>query len=160
MAKFKSIPDYGSIKELASSSSALLISGEGRTRSIGLDASGLAVAQAATVAATYVAGEPISALKAVYEFEGAIYLANPSNLIGASVIGIALNAAGTGAPVEVLQYGPLHDASFSFSPASLLFVTSGGTISTVAPTEGYLTRLGRAINSNTVLIIIENPITL
>lgn len=159
MSAFRNLP-YSGIKELTSNSGALLISGEGSARSIGLDASGLSVAQASAVAISYTAGEHISALKTVYEFEDAIYVATSSNLVGASVIGIALNAAGIGQPVEVLQYGVLQDASFNFGPAALLFVATDGAITTTAPQTGYLTRIGRAINSKTALIIIENPITL
>jgi hypothetical protein len=160
---YKNIPKQDAsdgISDVVSESSAITISHNGQVVGIGLDTSGIVAESAASVVNTYTAGESISALKAVYELSGVIYKAAPDTIQTASVVGITLTSANAGEQVQVLQYGVLQDAFLTFSPADLIFVTSNGAITNVAPASGYLTRLGRAINVNTVLIIIDSPKTL
>lgn len=127
---------------------------------IGFNPAGLVAQRATSVVNTYIAGETISALKAVYEVSGVVYKADHSSVESASVSGISITASSSGHPIEVLQFGVIQDPVFAFNPADLLFLTDGGTISNVAPDSGYLTRLGRAINVNTLLVIIDSPKTL
>lgn len=127
---------------------------------IGFNPAGLVAERATSVVNTYTAGETLSALKAVYEVSGVVYKADNTSLVAASVSGISLTAADAGTSVQILQFGVLQDPVFSFAPADLVFLTTDGTISNVAPDSGYLTRLGRAINANTLLVIIDSPKTL
>lgn len=116
--------------------------------------------RASAVVNQYTCGETISALKAVYAVSEQVFLAGPTSMARASIVGIALTSGTEGTLIDVLQYGILEDESLGFRPTDLIFVGSNGTLTTTAPTAGYLTRVGRAINPSTAIIIIDSPKTL
>lgn len=151
------VPPPGGSTVIQSDSPALTVDKQGNKWVLGFDESQMVAERASSVVNTFTTGEIISALQPVYQSGGLVYKADSSDLIKASAIGIALQAAGAGQSIEVLQYGVLGDAILSYSPADLLFVSGSGSITNVAPTTGYLTRLGRAINLNTILVIIDSP---
>lgn len=115
---------------------------------------------AASIVRNFIAGETISALKIVYMDNNRVYSGSSANLNTATAIGIAKTAAAEGELVSVLQYGLLEDASFDFEVTDLAFLSETGSLTTTAPEQGYLTRIGKVINNNSVLVLIETPITL
>lgn len=157
---YQNIPnDASSDVTLVSNAPALTIGHTGDTYTFGLDTSQLVADEAASVVQTFTAGETISALDVVYldQVSGTILKAKRTSLVAASVIGIAKTSGIAGDPIQVLQYGILSDASFAFTPAALTFLSDLSKITETAPTSGYLTRLGRTINLNTILVFIESP---
>jgi hypothetical protein len=150
------VPSPG-ITTIVSIDPALIVDGNGN---LNIDEAKLQVKSSAAVSEMYVSGETISALKAVYLHEGAVYVAGTGSLAQASALGIAQNAGTAGQAISVLQYGVLTDASFNFSPSQLIFLSETGSLTTTAPSSGLLTRIGRAIGPTSVLILIESPINL
>lgn len=152
----------GSINSITSSSS-LITTSPGPNVVIGFDESQMPEADGArSVVVSYECGENLSALEIVYmdALGGQIFAANQDNLIEASAIGITKQSGNVGQMVEVLQFGIISDSSFVFTPASIIFLDLNGQWTLTAPTAGYLTRLGRAINSTTALVLIETPVQL
>ena len=147
---------------ITSDSPNIIVNMSGDAYSIGFDPMGIIANQAAAVVTDFTAGEMISALTVVYydEATGTIFKADSDTLIKASALGITMTAGMAGSTIKVIQYGLLTDSSFSLDPADLIFLGHNGLITTTAVSEGYLTRLGRAIDSTTILVLIESPVTL
>lgn len=165
MSQYSSYPVIGggsSIPvDITSSSDALTIDNpSGNTYVIGMDMSKIVAQEAICVVVGYPAGETISALQAVYQSRGSVYRGDHASLVEASVIGLAVTSGLAGETVQVLEFGVISDASFSFAPADLVFLTDNGALSATSPPSGYLTRVGRAINPTTILVIIDSPKTL
>jgi len=110
---------------------------------------------------TYAASEPISAMKLVY-------LTSPTEVgVGSSttyekalIAGVALNAASTGQDVEVLMFGLVADAVFSYSVNEVLFLSSSGSITNVAPVTGYSVIIGKGLGAGNGFIKISETVTL
>jgi hypothetical protein len=114
----------------------------------------------------YSAGENISALKAVYvkASDGKAYVGKSNGTVAEGlVIGLALNAAVTNDPVDVILLGVLEDLSWSWSANELLFLSTSGSITSIAPslpTDTYSVVLGKALTSTKIMVSIDSPITL
>lgn len=162
-SNYKHLPELG-IVSLNSSDPAVVLTpnSQNRTVQVGLDSSKITAAGSAAVVKTYTAGETISALKAVYvnPLDGKIYRASSSTLQSASVIGITKTAVNQDGTVELIQYGIFQDGFFGFDPAELIVLGDNGALTATPPASGYLTRLGRSINGNTILILVETPVQL
>lgn len=161
-SSYKELPERG-IVSITSVDPAVVVTNEpNRVVNVGLDSSKITAAGAVNIVQTYIAGEAVSALKAVYvnPVDSKIYLANPSSLQTASVAGITKTAGDIGGLIEIVQYGPLKDSFFGFANSEIISLGDNGVMTNSQPTMGYLTRLGRSINSDTILITIEQPIQL
>lgn len=147
---------------VSSGDPSVIVDQVGNDYQISIDQSSITAEQAASVVNVFTAGETLSALQAVYyhEASGTVQRADSSILIKASSIGVTKTAANLNTPVEVVQYGLMTDLSFSYLPSDLIFLDSNGVLTTTAPSSGYLTRMARAITSDTILILIESPVTL
>lgn len=159
---YKELPERG-IVSITSLNPAVVVTNEpNRAVNVALDSSKITAGGALNITQTYVAGETISALKAVYinSVDSKIYLANPSTLQTASVSGITKTAGNIGDSIEIVQYGPLQDSFLTFANAEIICLGNNGVMTNSQPTTGYLTRLGRSVNSNTILITLEQPIQL
>lgn len=114
----------------------------------------------------YVAGENISALKAIYvkASDGKAYVGKSNGTEPESlVIGIAINTAVTNDPVSVILLGILEDLSWSWAANELLFLNTLGSITDIAPTlptDIYAVVLGKALTSTKIMVSIDSPITL
>ena len=80
----------------------------------------------------------------------------------ATVLGITLNAVAAGNPVEILLFGKLSDPFFSYPVNDILFLTTGGSISNIAPTAIgiHSTTIGYSLGSGAIFLNIEKPIIL
>lgn len=109
---------------------------------------------------TYTAGETLSALKLVVDNGGKTAFLGEKNSTyeEATVIGVTLTAATLGNQVEVLLFGLLEDASFTFPNNVPLFLTAGGTITDSAPVAGeFFVRIGRSQGTGAIFVDIEEP---
>lgn len=122
------------------------------------------VSKMAALKFDFTAGETISALKLVYVniADGKIYVASSTAAFAnAMVVGIATNASVSGGFVTVQLSGIIQDASWSWSANALLFCSSTGYVTNVAPAApGYRIKIAKAITSDTILLNIEEPILL
>jgi hypothetical protein len=110
--------------------------------------------------ATYAAGEIISAVKAIRVDTATAFLAEPDTFTNANVTGISITAGNLSDSIKVVLSGELYDSSFSFTAGDLLFLSSSGTITDVAPVSGFRTVIGRSIGGTGILVDIEEPIEL
>lgn len=161
---YKQIPAASSSSaiDITSASPELDVQQAGNDFTLSLDLSGVAVAEAAAVVNNFTAGETIARLKVIYydHITTKVLKADKSSIITASCIGIAKTAGSLNNTIEAIQYGLLTDPSFSFTPGELIFLSEDGDMTITAPDTGYLTRVGRAVTANTILVLIESPITL
>lgn len=108
------------------------------------------------------AAHTISALKLVTTDpnSGNITFADPSTDSQSQVMGITLNAASGGNPVQVLTFGELEDSSFTFPIDSDLYLDINGNITTAIPSGNFHVKVGRVLDIGKILINIEEKIQL
>lgn len=107
-----------------------------------------------------IASENISALKLVYADVLNCYLADNSDEIKASIVGVALNGAIIGQEVEILTGGELKDIFFTFALNEKLFLGLSGEITNIPPTNGFSVCIGHGLGSGAIFINIESEIVL
>lgn len=109
-----------------------------------------------------VADETISALRALKSVSLTnVALGNDAGTCeDATIIGISRNAANAGQSVELVSQGKLQDTSFNFTAGAQLFLGANGLITDVAPTTGFLTRIGSSGGPGIIYVNIEDPIML
>jgi len=81
----------------------------------------------------------------------------------ANVLGIILSSVTIGNPVEVLFFGKLDDAFFTFPVNDSLFLGINGTITNippVAPAATFSTDIGYSLGTGSIFLKIEKPIGL
>lgn len=105
------------------------------------------------------AAEDISALRAITtDANGKAIYADNTTASGTVVVGIATTSALTGANVRVQTAGTLSDASWAWSNG-LVWLGTNGALTQTAPTNGaYIVPVGRAYNSTTIIVDIDNSI--
>ena len=110
---------------------------------------------------TYIAGETLSAVKPVY-ISGSeeVSQADSDTKPEACVIGITKHSASLGSDIEVILSGELQDSSFNFNSNESIYLDGNGNLTTVPPTTGFLTKIGKGLGNNKILINIEEPIAL
>lgn len=108
------------------------------------------------------ATETISALKCVYSVSAnSIAVASDSvDFDHASVFGVSITAALTNESTQVQTFGILRDSSFAWSPNTQLYLTSSGSLTDTAPVTGFRTLVAVAQGVGSILINIQEPITL
>lgn len=114
------------------------------------------------LAAFFIAGEIISALKVVrLNTTSDAFVADPTGTFEeAKAIGIARSAGGIGATIDVQTFGILEDASFTFSANTPLFLSATGSITDVAPVSGYNVQIGHGLGAGSIFIALREPILL
>ena len=110
---------------------------------------------------TIVAGETLSALKFVYiAADGKAYLGSSATFPQTEVIGLTKTAASMGSNVDIIPFGTVQDASFTFGYSQLLFLTTLGNFSTTVPVSGHRVKLGQGLNNGQIFIDIDETIIL
>lgn len=113
------------------------------------------------VQVTYQAAQVISALRPVYaDTLTTVRVADLTAFNTSKVLGIATNAASIGASITVLTFGLLVDAALNYPINDVLFLSSSGTITNVAPTSGHLVRIGHSLGNGRIFVKVEEPIIL
>lgn len=107
------------------------------------------------------AGEPMSALRVVYESEGDVFLLDPT--ISAEVhalLGITTMAAGSaGATVSVRTLGSIDDAGWNWSEG-LVFAGPNGTLTQTPPSSGWEIVIGYAPSPTRLNLTLDEPVLL
>ncbi len=103
------------------------------------------------------AAETISASKIVrINAAGQAELAQPD---GKGVLGIALNSATAGLPVEIRTGGLHTDSGLNLTPG-WQFLAANGSLSSTPPSTGWLYRVGYTPTATQLEIVIETPMEL
>ncbi len=106
------------------------------------------------------AGETLSALRAVYELDGSVFLLAPDDEDHIDLLlGITITAAASGSPVNVQLIGALDDDAWSLIPG-LVWLGASGTLTQIPPTSGFDVRIGSAVSTSRVTLNIEEPVWL
>ena len=112
---------------------------------------------AESIITTIVAREPILKYSFV-TISG--YKADSSNLEHLNkIVGVAIEDIEKDKSGKVLVSGKVVNANWNFQPNTLLYL-NGSEISIVPPNSGFICQIGKVINSNTILVKIENCIKL
>lgn len=107
------------------------------------------------VSKTYTASEAISALKMVASSGlNTIGVADKDSL--PETLGMAVTAGGIGSDIEVVTFGQVDDASFTFGVNACLFLDSTGSITATAPTTGNNVPIGKSLANGSIFIDIDN----
>ena len=120
------------------------------------------VGPAASSFVTYPAGVPLSGHKVVRSDSsgGVIYASSDLLQDANAVLGLSLNAALLGAPVNVQVAGEAVDSIWSFTPGLPVFLGVAGSLTQVPPAAGFQLIVGVAAASDRLVIQIKQPIIL
>ena len=109
----------------------------------------------------YLAGATLSALKAVYaDVSGDVLAADSSNLATSNVVGVTKTSASIGASIDVVTYGALNDALWSWTVGQLVYVGAAGALTQTPPTTGYVCQVGIAVKTTQVNINLQQIVIL
>lgn len=107
------------------------------------------------------AGETISALKFLYEFDGQVFaLGNVDEVNIYRWVGIALNAADPGEQVTIQRSGSLEDSNWNWVDGERVYLGLNGTLTQTVPVVGYQQLIGTAVSTKRILLNIQDPIEL
>ncbi|AWM80504.1 hypothetical protein DKL61_09130 [Gammaproteobacteria bacterium ESL0073] len=107
-----------------------------------------------------IAGEDISAFRAVYLKEGKAYkLSNDDSENIFFLAGISTSSAIENNCFHLKQIGRLTDNSFNFDRGRV-YLGGRGELTQVVPEQGYSVLLGVAVSKNEILLNIDDPIKL
>jgi hypothetical protein len=107
-----------------------------------------------------IAGETLSALRAVYELDGVVRYLDPQDSDHIDLLlGLTLTAATPGAPVNIQRSGPIDDAGWSWIPGPV-WLGPAGTLTQTPPADGYDLLIGAAMSATRLTLNIQDPITL
>lgn len=107
-----------------------------------------------------IAGETLSALRAVYELDGVVRYLDPQDGDHIDLmLGLTLTAATPGAPVNIQRSGPIDDAGWGLTPGAV-WLGPAGTLTQTPPSDGYDVLIGAAMSATRLTLNIQDPITL
>lgn len=107
-----------------------------------------------------VAGETLSALRAVYELDGVVrYLDYRDADHVALLIGVTITAGLASEPVNIQSAGPLTDASWQWAPGPV-WVGSAGQLTQAPPDDGFDLLIGSAVSATRIQLNLQRPIDL
>lgn len=107
-----------------------------------------------------IAGAVLSALRLVYELDGAVY---PLDWADADhmdlLLGITLTAADAGSTVNVQRSGVVDDAGWNWTPGRV-YLGADGALTQTPPAGGFDVLIGVAVSATCLLLNIQDPIEL
>jgi len=107
------------------------------------------------------ASEVISALKCVYlDTDTTCAISDPTDEDKSVTFGVAINSGIIGDPIDIVNYGQIDDAFFTFTGVQLLYLGPLGTITNIAPSSGFRTVIGKSLGIGSIFVNIEEPIEL
>ena len=106
------------------------------------------------------AGETVSALRAVYELDGVIFVLDyrDSDHID-QILGVSLTAATTGEPVNVQRSGAMDDANWAWV-LGRVWLGADGVLTQSPPADGFDVLIGCAVSATRITLNISEPIDL
>ncbi len=106
------------------------------------------------------AGTNLSALRAVYERDGAVYTLSADDALNIDLLlGITLTAAQAGDPVNVQQLGAIEDGGWNWMPGRV-YLGSEGALTQTPPTSGFDVLIGSATSATRITLNLQDPISL
>lgn len=108
-----------------------------------------------------IAGQDISALRAVYEYDGEVFYLDSEDVDeAASYIGISVTSATAGNEVIIQRTGTLDDSSWTWTPGGEVFVGTAGALTQTAPTTGFKLIVGTASSATRINLTFDTPVFL
>ena len=109
-----------------------------------------------------IAGEDISAVKAIYSDGTNVFLGDPNGTYGnSSIVGITITSAIAGLQLKYQLNGPIFDPSFTFVSGEPVFLGANGTLTQTDPGSlgyNYRVLVGFATGGNGLHVNIQEPI--
>lgn len=106
------------------------------------------------------AGEVISALRVLYELDGAVYALDYRDAEHVDLLlGISLTSAMPGEQLNIQRSGVLDDAGWSWAPGRIWLGTDGALTQT-PPTGGFDVHIGSAMSATRITLNLSEPIDL
>ena len=107
-----------------------------------------------------VAGETLSALRAVYELDGEVFVLDSGDADHIDLLlGITLTAAAAGDPVTVQRSGVIDDAGWSWTPGRV-WLGVDGRLTQTPPANGFDVLIGSAVSATRITLNLSDPIEL
>lgn len=107
------------------------------------------------------AGETLSALRAVYELDGAVRPLDAGDADHIDLLlGITITAAAAGQPINVQRAGSISDAAWSWTPGSRVHLGANGALTQSPPVDGFDVLIGTAVSPTSLLLNLQEPIEL
>lgn len=118
--------------------------------------------QAGTSFLTYPALGPISGHRAVHLTPESTVIYADGGSVGTafSVLGISMNAAASGDPVNVQFMGEMIEPSWNWEVSRPIFCGVDGVLTQTQPSEGFSLVIGVAISPTKIIVGVKSPIIL
>lgn len=108
---------------------------------------------------TRMAGQEVSALRAVYESQDRAYLINPDSDTSLQMLGISISAGAFGDDITIQAMGVMDDAGWSWQEG-IVFAGPDGVLTQVPPTTGWELVVGFASSPTRLNIEFNEPVFL
>lgn len=106
------------------------------------------------------AGEPLSALRVVYELNGQVSALDYRDSAHIDLLlGITLTSAEAGTPINVQRFGPISDSGWSWTPGRI-WLGAAGALTQSPPADGFDVLIGAAVSATRITLSIQDPINL
>lgn len=106
-----------------------------------------------------VAGETISAGQLVYSINNTIFIFNKNEItLVDKAIGFANQSGNAGALIEVVTNGGIIKSLYGLSPNTKYFASTGGQITSAAPSTGIRQVVAIALTSTDIIVNIQDSI--
>lgn len=106
------------------------------------------------------AGETLSALRAVYELNGQVFALDYRDAEHIDLLlGVTLTAADPGQPINVQRLGAIDDDGWNWQPGRV-WLGADGALTQNPPTDGYDVLIGAAVASGRLLLNLQDPLEL
>lgn len=107
-----------------------------------------------------IAGETISALRAVYEEDGEVFFLDYRDQDHIDqLLGITLNAGASGAPITVQRILDITDAAWAWTPGRVYLGVAGALTQSPAA-DGCDVLIGSAVSATRIILNLQDPIHL
>lgn len=118
------------------------------------------VGPAGGTAVVRTAGETISALRAVYEEGGEVFVLDYRDQDHIDqLLGITLNAGASGAPITVQRILDITDAAWAWTPGRV-YLGVNGVLTQSPAADGFDVLIGSAVSATRIVLNLQDPIHL
>jgi hypothetical protein len=106
------------------------------------------------------AGEALSALRAVYEWDGQVFTLDYRDEAHIALLaGLTLTSASVGQPLNVQNAGAVDDAGWTWAPGPV-WLGADGVLTQTPPLDGFDVLIGAAVSATRLLLNLQPPIDL
>lgn len=106
------------------------------------------------------AGEVISALRVLYELDGAVYALDYRDAEHVDLLlGISLTSAMSGEQLNIQRSGVIDDAGWSWMPGRI-WLGAAGALTQTPPSGGFDVLIGSAMSATRITLNLSEPIDL